>query len=250
MSGNRPAPDAEDAWRSFLAASKKKKGALYTRYVNRNAAIPLTYIFWKLGLHPNTVSVLGFLVTHAAIALLLTIGASMLAVIGAWFLLALGYVLDSSDGQLARVSGKTSRLGEWLDHTFDIVKIQTVNMTLSYLMIVHAIEAGAPLMFPLTAAFLNLVAQPSHFCSAAVRSLLFPGAAVAEFGAAGGAARLLRSVLSIGDYGVFILLVLLLPWTEVFTILYLFYGLFFAALFLLYIFRSARVMRKLESRAL
>jgi phosphatidylserine synthase len=38
-------------------------------------------------------------------------------------LLVLGYGLDSADGQLARLRGGGSPLGEWLDHMIDAVKI-------------------------------------------------------------------------------------------------------------------------------
>ena len=38
-------------------------------------------------------------------------------------LLVLGYGLDSADGQLARLRGGGSPLGEWLDHMIDSVKI-------------------------------------------------------------------------------------------------------------------------------
>jgi phosphatidylglycerophosphate synthase len=38
-------------------------------------------------------------------------------------LLVLGYGLDSADGQLARLRGGGSPLGEWLDHMIDSIKI-------------------------------------------------------------------------------------------------------------------------------
>jgi phosphatidylglycerophosphate synthase len=37
--------------------------------------------------------------------------------------LVLGYALDAADGQLARLRGGGSSLGEWLDHMIDSAKV-------------------------------------------------------------------------------------------------------------------------------
>ena len=94
-----------DVWGELVAASKKSKGSLYTRYVNRNAAIPLTYTLWRLGVHPNVVSLISSHITHAGLVVLLVLDPSLPVAATAYVLLVLGYMLDSCDGQLARVSG-------------------------------------------------------------------------------------------------------------------------------------------------
>ncbi|GAB3078168.1 hypothetical protein GCM10027080_26090 [Pedococcus soli] len=43
-------------------------------------------------------------------------------------LLALGYALDSADGQLARMRGSGSVTGEWLDHVIDCAKVATLHV--------------------------------------------------------------------------------------------------------------------------
>ena len=43
-------------------------------------------------------------------------------------LLASGYVMDSVDGQLARLRGSGSLSGEYLDHTVDCVKTATLHL--------------------------------------------------------------------------------------------------------------------------
>lgn len=75
---------------------------------------PIARFLGKLGLHPNTVTLLGFF---------LNVGAGMILatghlVLGGAFLLIASSV-DSLDGALARVSGAKSRFGAFLDSTLD-----------------------------------------------------------------------------------------------------------------------------------
>ena len=39
-----------------------------------------------------------------------------------------GYALDSADGQVARLTGGGSLLGEWLDHMIDSTKIAALHL--------------------------------------------------------------------------------------------------------------------------
>ena len=43
-------------------------------------------------------------------------------------LLVLGYALDAADGQLARLRGGGSLVGEWLDHMIDSVKVAALHL--------------------------------------------------------------------------------------------------------------------------
>ena len=84
----------------------------------------------------------------------------------AYVLLVLGYMLDSCDGQLARVSGKTSKFGEWLDHSLDIVKILNFNMVLGYLLLSAAVLSRRKKMFT---AWLKRTRRSRTFVSEPVR---------------------------------------------------------------------------------
>lgn len=68
----------------------------------------------RWGIHPNAITVLGFL---------LSMGAGLLAGLdlrwGAALLWALGGLCDALDGTLARLSGKASSAGAFLDSTLD-----------------------------------------------------------------------------------------------------------------------------------
>lgn len=230
----------QSVWKQLVASSKKSKTGIYTYYVNRNAAIPVTWLMWKIGLTPNAVSLISFTVTHVALALLIALGASAPVAIGAYLLLVLGYILDSSDGQLARVSGKISRLGEWIDHSFDIIKLLTINMTLGYVVIQAAVAADQSLTLPFLAVGLNLLSQPAHFFIVNMKIMLLgiqgPETDLRQMSPATVLALLIRHG---ADYGLFIMIVLLLPWQEVFVPVYLLYGCFYFVLLVAHFVRTS-----------
>ncbi|OAX67752.1 hypothetical protein A5N15_01010 [Rothia kristinae] len=53
----------------------------------------------------------------------------MLTAVIAALLFALGYAMDSADGQVARVTGASSPGGEWLDHVVDSVRVPAIHLT-------------------------------------------------------------------------------------------------------------------------
>ncbi|WP_460071734.1 CDP-alcohol phosphatidyltransferase family protein [Streptomyces sp. YKOK-I1] len=115
--------------RHLSAAQKPAKGvSLYTRFVNRPAGRVLAALAYQAGATPNQLTVLGALFTFPALAAvaLLPPTPSMAACVGA--ALAVGFFLDSADGQLARGQRSGSPSGEWLDHVLDCVKILTLHL--------------------------------------------------------------------------------------------------------------------------
>ena len=75
---------------------------------------PIARLLTRLGLTPNTVTVLGFLLS-AAVALVLASGRLTLA----GLLLIATLAFDAVDGTMARTQGTTSRFGAFLDSTLD-----------------------------------------------------------------------------------------------------------------------------------
>src|SRR5512136_668097 len=75
---------------------------------------PIALFLARLGLTPNTITVLGFLMT-AAVAVVLATGRTQLAGV----LLIGTLAFDAVDGTLARLTGTTSRFGAFLDSTLD-----------------------------------------------------------------------------------------------------------------------------------
>ncbi len=80
----------------------------------RGLMTPIAVGLGKLGLSPNALTVIGFLiavVAAAAAALQLWLPAGLLVIFGG--------VFDLFDGALARATGKVSKLGAFMDSTFD-----------------------------------------------------------------------------------------------------------------------------------
>jgi CDP-diacylglycerol--glycerol-3-phosphate 3-phosphatidyltransferase len=75
---------------------------------------PIALFLARLGLTPNTITVLGFLMT-AAVAVVLATGRTQLAGV----LLIVTLAFDAVDGTLARLMGTASRFGAFLDSTLD-----------------------------------------------------------------------------------------------------------------------------------
>jgi phosphatidylglycerophosphate synthase len=119
------------AWATIGAAQKPGDGVpAYTRWVNRRAARVVASAAVATGVGPNTVSFVSFLLSLLGLAAFLTLHTqTMLAGAVAAVLLALGYVLDSADGQVARLTGRSSKQGEWLDNLLDAARVPAIHVT-------------------------------------------------------------------------------------------------------------------------
>ncbi len=114
---------------AYLAnAQKNSVGvSMYSRWVNRPIGRVLAAVAHVLGLSPNAVTGLSALASLAGLALLVAVPPSAALGVGVGLLLILGFALDSADGQLARLRGGGSTLGEWLDHLVDSGKTVLVH---------------------------------------------------------------------------------------------------------------------------
>jgi CDP-diacylglycerol--glycerol-3-phosphate 3-phosphatidyltransferase len=80
----------------------------------RGMAVPVALAFGRLGLTPNDLTVIGFLGTCAAAIA----AASQQWVVAGVLVIAFG-IFDLFDGALARATGRATKLGAFLDSTFD-----------------------------------------------------------------------------------------------------------------------------------
>src|SRR4051812_46884141 len=101
---------------------------LYSRLVNRPVGRYLAAIAYRLGLTPDQVTAISGVLTFAGIALVALASPSVATSAVVALLLALGYALDSADGQLARLRGGGSLTGEWLDHMVDCAKNAAIHV--------------------------------------------------------------------------------------------------------------------------
>lgn len=124
---------APGGFRTHLAAlaSAQKPSlntAAYSRLVNRPAGRVAAAAAHTLGATPNQVTAVSATLSTAGLAVLALVEPRWWTGIVVAVLLAAGYVLDSADGQLARLRGGGSRSGEWLDHTIDCFKTASLHL--------------------------------------------------------------------------------------------------------------------------
>ena len=95
----------------------------YTRWVNRRVARYFAAAAVAMGITPNGVTAISAVCSAAGILTLLLAPPTALTALAVALLFALGYGLDSADGQVARVTGASSPAGEWLDHVVDSIRV-------------------------------------------------------------------------------------------------------------------------------
>ncbi len=118
-----------DVFGRLSTAQKSSKGVpVYSRFVNRPAGRVLAAVAYRSGITPNQVTVLGALSTFPALAAVALLPPGPVMSVCVFAALALGFALDSADGQLARSRRAESASGEWLDHVVDVAKIAGIHM--------------------------------------------------------------------------------------------------------------------------
>lgn len=124
---------AEESWTDTLRrlrdAQKPPHGtAAYSRFVNRPLGRLAAVAGYQLNLTPNAVSFISIGLTAVGIILIAAAPPHPVTSILAAALLVLGYAVDSADGQVARLTGRSSKRGEWLDHMLDSAKEQCIHV--------------------------------------------------------------------------------------------------------------------------
>lgn len=130
MSNNAVSPRRySDALASLRRAQKPALGtAAYSRFVNRPLGRRVAAAVHVLGMTPNQATVISASLSGLGIALLAVVRPGPVLAVAVALTLAAGYVMDSVDGQLARLRGGGSKSGEWLDHTIDCVKTSSLHL--------------------------------------------------------------------------------------------------------------------------
>jgi phosphatidylglycerophosphate synthase len=226
--GDRPAQVRETFRQTHARLSGAQKGArgapAYSRFVNRPAGRLLATAAYGMGLTPNGVTAISAVWTFSAIAVLALARPSWGAGIAVAVLLLVGYAFDSADGQLARLRGGGSLVGEWLDHMVDSVKTASLHLALVIGLYRAQVVPEAWLLVPLGYSAVSTV----HFFAMILNDQLRHRGGAAMRSAAGGTrAPVFRSLLvAPTDYGVLCLVFVLYGATDVFVAVY---SLLFAA---------------------
>lgn len=111
------------------SAQKPASGVpAYTRWVNRRLARFAAAAAYSAGWSANAVTAASAALSFVALALMVTVPTTAPLGVAVGVLLAAGYVLDSADGQVARLGGGGSAAGEWLDHVVDAIRTPALHL--------------------------------------------------------------------------------------------------------------------------
>lgn len=217
-------PRYGDSLDRLLRAQKSAKGApAYSRFVNRPLGRRLAAAAHVVGATPNQVTAASAVCTGLGIAGLALLTPAWWTGILVAALLVLGYGLDAADGQLARLRGGGSKVGEWLDHVVDAGKTATLHLAV----LVGAYRTWDPqphawLLLPL----LFSAAASTWFFTVILNDHLRRLAGTRDGQATVGAGEagrhsVLRSLASVpADYGVICLVTVLAGWPTAFRYAY------------------------------
>ena len=209
------------------AAQKPSAGTpLYSRIVNRPVGRLFAAVAATSGLGPNAVSLISSAFSLTGIALVAFATPSVLLGVLVGVLLVVGYALDSADGQVARLTGKGSVTGEWLDHMLDAVKIACLHAAVAWSALHHA-RTTTPVAIALGFGIVAFVT----FFGMILTDQLRRAAGLKKAEATSTGSDLLRSLLVLpSDYGVLCIAFLLFGFPAVFYPVYGFLGAGTAAL--------------------
>jgi phosphatidylglycerophosphate synthase len=201
------------------AAQKPSRGtAAYSRLVNRPAGRRVAAAAEVLGVTPNGATAASAVLSGTALVLLAVRQPSGWLGLAVAVLLAGGYVLDSVDGQLARLAGGGSLSGEYLDHTVDCVKTCTLHLAvlISWYRFPY-VEDRAWLLLPVAFVVVDMMSFFGLVTMPLLRRLHGAQAAVAPRAPE----HPLRTWLILPtDYGVFCWMFVLLAWPATFAVGY------------------------------
>lgn len=216
------------------AHQKTRRGvSVYSIYVNRPVGSRLAVVADRLGMMPNAVTTLSGSVSLVAIALVAWLPPSLGSGVAIFLLLALGFALDSADGQLARLHGHSSPAGEFLDHMTDLVVKMLLHLAVLFAWIRLGVT-GTQLLIPIG---FQLVAVMLYFGATLAGKLVPRGEGNAE------PTKYRPWILLPADHGMICAAFLLWGWQQGFVVVYL---LLFAATTLVLGALSRQWMRALS----
>lgn len=207
--------------RLSVAQKSGTNAPAYTRFANRALGRRLAAIACVVGLTPNQVTLISALVSWIGVLLVALVAPTPLWSGLAVIALLLGYALDSADGQLARLTNGGSPLGEWLDHVLDSLKVPGLHLAVLVALYRFVSRDDGGLLLP--AVLYTLLASAFFFTFILTDHLRrINGDRRTSPRDVPFRQSLLRSaVLLPTDFGVLCVCMLLLPWIDVFRVVYL-----------------------------
>lgn len=199
------------------SAQKSRRGvSLYSRFVNRPLGRVLAAACYRAGLSPNQVTLASAMVTAAGLAVFVAGAPTVWRAVTTTALLVLGFALDSADGQVSRLTGRSTLAGEWLDHVVDAGKMVAVHAAVLAVLWAHGHVASAVLLVPMAFQFVAVVL----FSGGVLVDLLKRTASTGAPVPARTPSTLRAIVLLPSDYGILAVSFVLSGWLPAFLIVY------------------------------
>ena len=224
---------------SLSKAQRVPRGVpAYTLWVNRRAGrwVAAAAPRWAT---PNGITLVGAALTYGGLIGLwvVPIGSGWGSLIGV--LMIIGFILDSADGQLSRLRGGGTPLGEWLDHVLDAGRIALLHISVAAFMI----RSGWPLESLAWAAVFLVTATLVYAGGLLVDKVRSGGAAGSRSTVMTRSVAIRAFILLPVDYGVTCVVFLLVPLVSVFLWAYVALAALSVVLCVVYMAKWVRELR-------
>tara|TARA_B100000787_G_scaffold147747_1_gene118878 strand:+ start:11619 stop:12332 length:714 start_codon:yes stop_codon:yes gene_type:complete len=129
-------------FKAMLGEAKRSSDPLWCRFIYRPLSFPTGWLFYKVGMKANSVSLLSIFLAVTS-SLIMVFGSSD-GIVLASFLMLLVALSDCIDGNIARARGETGPGGEWMDALSGYTVYALLPLTLGIHMYLHSPYAALP----------------------------------------------------------------------------------------------------------
>ena len=204
----------------------KLTGLPYTVYVNRKLGLAIASVCPSF-VSPNFITILSFAIFLIA-SFFLTFSNSVFTSSLVTVLFLLQYAMDSADGVLARQRNLTSKVGEWLDHSLDGLRIVILHLAVLWMML---LDDGRLSLLELAAFSISITSMAGNYITNQLKSFVI-GRRSGELitGLQSNARLFFKIGLTPADFGVYYMLFFFVH-TPYFLEIYFLWGLYFLLIF-------------------
>ena len=129
-------------FKALLSEAKRSADPLCCRFVYRPLSFPVGWIFYKIGMKANLVSLLSILFTIIS-SLIIVFGSSDDILLSSFLMMSVA-LLDCIDGNIARARGEAGPGGEWMDALSGYTVYALLPFTLGIHMHLHSPHVVLP----------------------------------------------------------------------------------------------------------
>lgn len=202
-------------------------GLPFTLLVNQNIGKLFTMLFLKLSVSPNLVTAFSLITNIIATVFIIKFGITFQNILVFSILTQVSYSLDCSDGQLARITKKSSLFGSWFDLITD--RLNTF-IVLVGIFLYFSAESSVEYSDVLKFCFI-LGVNLFYAFAVNLKTLIFPK----KLNSASSNSNILNTIITFpGDNGIFLLIISLGLFTNQWFEVMFFYSIYILILLILF----------------